>query len=684
MDFGDAPDPIYPTLRASDGARHILSGGPFLGAGVDWEPDGQPSAFADGDDNDGNDDEDGVVFTSLLMPGGTAYVDLTASAPGLLDAWIDFNVDGDWADAGEQILASEALAAGVNALSFTVPAGATPTGLTFARFRFSTAGGLSFVGLANDGEVEDYAVEIGSLAFVESYHYPDSVTVSIYDVDPSNGISDPDVAWNPGEFAPGVTDVFVNPGPIGDRVINFVALYGDGSETRDLGFVVENNLSLRQFLDRRTGAPPLGFLVSKGYVGAVNLKTGIEGANLNAFTSEGGWDLPADIDGDGDPADPTGFYSDGYLGSFVARDDVQGDIVVGGHLRSLQVTGGDIDGDLVLTGSDIGSVLVRGGSIRGNIQAPGSIGRIAVFGGNVSGGVHAGGNIRVVQALGGNIEGLIDVDGNLNMAMAIIRGGAGGAINGPVDVEGDLRVLKAVGGSVTQDIDVGGNLATLIVMGGDLTGNVDVGGDFGVLRVVGGDIQGQVDVGGHLTRAMAVAVRGTGGDVAGSLTAGAGLRSLLAGGNLSGDLDVTGDLGSVTVRGSILGSAIDVRSSIFRPGGWGVLFVMGNVNGSTFGIAGGLRRALVRGHIINSAFTPGHWGLISVLGDFTNSSIDAGTLGRPGRLLVRGEISEDGSDGDTDGIHANGGRFFVKDADESAWIDIANDYWFDGVRAWVG
>ncbi|MCU0611672.1 MAG: hypothetical protein MUE60_07795, partial [Candidatus Eisenbacteria bacterium] len=59
LDLGDAPDPSYPTLLASDGARHITGSAVYLGAGVDAELDGQPNAGATGDDLAG-DDEDGV------------------------------------------------------------------------------------------------------------------------------------------------------------------------------------------------------------------------------------------------------------------------------------------------------------------------------------------------------------------------------------------------------------------------------------------------------------------------------------------------------------------------------------------------------------------------------------------------------------------------------------------------
>ena len=160
QDYGDAPDPGYPTLAASNGARHLI-GNLYLGAGVDADSDGQPNATATGDDSlDGNDDEDGVVFTSPLYIGNTATVDVTSSAVGTLDAWVDFNGDGDWADAGEQIFTSEPLVAGLNSLGFFVPADAFCLSETFARFRLSTAGGLSYEGQADDGEVEDYGVSI--------------------------------------------------------------------------------------------------------------------------------------------------------------------------------------------------------------------------------------------------------------------------------------------------------------------------------------------------------------------------------------------------------------------------------------------------------------------------------------------------------------------------------------------
>ena len=65
-DFGAAPT-SYGTLLANDGVRHSIVTGFHLGAALDFDADGQPDSGASLDDIDHPiDDEDGVVFTSLL------------------------------------------------------------------------------------------------------------------------------------------------------------------------------------------------------------------------------------------------------------------------------------------------------------------------------------------------------------------------------------------------------------------------------------------------------------------------------------------------------------------------------------------------------------------------------------------------------------------------------------------
>ena len=172
MDFGDAPDIPYETRLARDGARHIIVPTVYLGKYIDPEADGQPNLSATGDDVSNQADEDGVVFTSLLTPGQMATMDVECSVSGVLYGWIDYNRNGTWGDTGEQIFAGIPLLPGTNSVSFRVSATA-PLGPAFARFRFTTQQPpLSYTGLAEDGEVEDYVVHLQALDFGDAMDGP--------------------------------------------------------------------------------------------------------------------------------------------------------------------------------------------------------------------------------------------------------------------------------------------------------------------------------------------------------------------------------------------------------------------------------------------------------------------------------------------------------------------------------
>ncbi len=190
-DFGDAPAPL-PTLFVDDGAHHTLvAGAPRLGATVVAEADGQPGANADGDDTDGSDDEDGVTFPSPIAAGQLAAivnVDIQ-NAAGKLDAWVDFDGDGSFDLADEQIFTNHSLAIGSHSLTFSVPADAI-NGNTAARFRLSSAGSPAPRGGAADGEVEDHLLALtapsGSGLFIQSSNSlggSTSQSVSLGDVD---------------------------------------------------------------------------------------------------------------------------------------------------------------------------------------------------------------------------------------------------------------------------------------------------------------------------------------------------------------------------------------------------------------------------------------------------------------------------------------------------------------------
>lgn len=164
-DFGDAPAPL-PTTLAADGARHAVlpTGNPTLGATVDIEPDGVPDASHMGDDLAGTpDDEDGVTFAGVLVPGTSSSVTVTTGATGgVLCAWIDWNRDGDWNDAGEKVVTNQTIAANQTVeIALAVPVGAV-AGTACSRFRLSTASNLMPTGAAPDGEVEDHVVAIGT------------------------------------------------------------------------------------------------------------------------------------------------------------------------------------------------------------------------------------------------------------------------------------------------------------------------------------------------------------------------------------------------------------------------------------------------------------------------------------------------------------------------------------------
>jgi Tol biopolymer transport system component len=158
LDFGDAPS-SYGTVMADDGARHVLDSALFLGARRDAEVDALASAGAAGDDTKAHDDEDGVGALPAMDRGRTLSVDVVASGDGYLDAFADWNRNGEFDLPSEQVAQRQPVRGGPNALAIAPPPDAV-VGTTFLRLRLSTAGGLGPNGSAADGEVEDHAFTI--------------------------------------------------------------------------------------------------------------------------------------------------------------------------------------------------------------------------------------------------------------------------------------------------------------------------------------------------------------------------------------------------------------------------------------------------------------------------------------------------------------------------------------------
>lgn len=173
----------YPVNIIDDGARHIPTPTMLLGFTVtDQENDGQPGLFASRDNIEGREDEDGIEYldgyqvyysgtnpananrdlTVYAFPlGGEISLKPLASQTGFINAWVDFNGDGDWDDQNEHIFIDEEVLSGPDytTLSFTVPSDAK-VGWTYVRYRFSSNMNLKPTGPAKDGEVEDYLIAI--------------------------------------------------------------------------------------------------------------------------------------------------------------------------------------------------------------------------------------------------------------------------------------------------------------------------------------------------------------------------------------------------------------------------------------------------------------------------------------------------------------------------------------------
>ncbi|QWP78722.1 DUF11 domain-containing protein [Lysobacter sp. K5869] len=139
-----------------------------LGSLVDAELAPRHNANADGDDNDGSDDEDG--FTAPLgvvvaVPGDTyTPPPIACSGGGTVRGWVDFNRDGDFNDPGEvsnnaPVCPGGANGSGTVTLNWTVPANASQ-GRSYMRLRTASVAAQIATpdGAAADGEVEDYLI----------------------------------------------------------------------------------------------------------------------------------------------------------------------------------------------------------------------------------------------------------------------------------------------------------------------------------------------------------------------------------------------------------------------------------------------------------------------------------------------------------------------------------------------
>ncbi|MCA9078963.1 MAG: cadherin domain-containing protein [Planctomycetaceae bacterium] len=180
-DYGDLPD-SYLTLQESGGAEHG-PGGPIFGVLKDLESNGKPSLDAQQDDLVSSDDEDGVTIPALREgTAGTVSFQVTGASGGAtIRGWFDWNGDGDFDDAGEDVIDQAVSVDGLVTIQVTAPIGAfdDTDGSTYARFRISTTRVDGPAGVAADGEVEDYQLTVLTSATSDFGDAPDSYGTSL-------------------------------------------------------------------------------------------------------------------------------------------------------------------------------------------------------------------------------------------------------------------------------------------------------------------------------------------------------------------------------------------------------------------------------------------------------------------------------------------------------------------------
>ena len=290
-DFGDLPVAYNTTGGgvAANAPRHTVSGSLVLGTARDAETNGIPTAAATGDDANNTDDEDGVSFGALYAGlNGTITANVTGTG-GKLNAWVDWNNDGDFADAGEQIASNAAMASGANALTVAVPVSAALGTSLPARFRLSTAGGdAATSGTAADGEIEDYVLTVQAPASLGDFVWLDA---------DADGIQDAGEA--------GLAGVVVR-------------LYNAASNV--VGTTTTSVAGVYGFANLVPGVYHVGFTVPAGYVVTLQDQGANDAADSDANAATGRTIPTTLVAGENDLTWDLGLYQTACLGDWVWND----------------------------------------------------------------------------------------------------------------------------------------------------------------------------------------------------------------------------------------------------------------------------------------------------------------------------------------------------------------------------
>ena len=179
-DCGDAPD-TYKTLLASCGPVHLNAGtNLMIGSNITFESDGQPSAQANLDVDDGISSFPTLTVKSTTYSLTNIPVTNTTGSTATLYAWIDFNRNGSF-ESTEYTSASVASGATTATLTWNLASftcGSTlVNGVSYLRMRLTTDALTDNVGTptidersyggASNGEVEDWKL------YIAGYDYGD-------------------------------------------------------------------------------------------------------------------------------------------------------------------------------------------------------------------------------------------------------------------------------------------------------------------------------------------------------------------------------------------------------------------------------------------------------------------------------------------------------------------------------
>lgn len=157
------------------------------------------------------------------------------------------------------------------------------------------------------------------------------------------------------------------------------------------GIVVTGATRVNSITDsRRSGSSgTVSFIaIQDGSLGSLNLRGSLAGSSVNGFVVGPGFELPADVDNDGNTTDLTAVFAPGTAASstFSIAGDAGGSITVGGALRSLRITGDSNDVD-IRTGGTVNDFATFnfGRTDNSSISTPQSVSSISAVNWRVSG-----------------------------------------------------------------------------------------------------------------------------------------------------------------------------------------------------------------------------------------------------------------------------------------------------------